>query len=200
MDGAARAPPETRRPMPDTATIGFEISGAIARITFNRPERMNALGPSEWDQLAAAWERCRADPGVRCVILTGAGRAFCAGGDVKSAEGRLSEPPALRFHAIRQMGRTVRAMREVPHPIVAAINGPCFGAGLSLALACDLRICSRSATFGAAFSKIGFAIDLAGSYLLPQVLGTARALEFHLLAEPWNAERALETGLVSRVH
>ncbi len=181
------------------STILCEITAPIAKITFNRPERLNGLGNEEWDLLIEALERVKDEPEARAVILTGAGRAFCAGGDVKTVESRLSEPPPARFDHIRKLGRIVRTMRELPKPILAQVNGPCFGAGFSLALACDLRICSKSATFGSAFSKIGFAADVAGTYLLPRIVGLGRALELHLLGEPVDAEKALSWGIVSRV-
>ena len=170
----------------------------VGLITFNRPESLNAMGGELLPQLAAHLERCEKDPDVRCVALTGAGRGFCAGGDVKgfAASGNVGITRERLEQGALATSLKLHTMRK---PTVALVNGPAAGAGMSLALACDIRFCSDQARFVTAFAKIGLSGDFGGSWFLQRLIGYGRALEAYLLAEPIDAARALEIGLAHRV-
>ncbi len=176
------------------------VADRVATLTLNRPDRLNALSSPIIDGLLEALPRLAADPDVAVVVLTGAGRGFCAGGDVKSmAEG--SSQLGLEDAVQRLRGRmeVSRLLHEIPKPTIAMVNGPAAGAGLSLALACDLRVASESARFITAFAKVGFSGDFGGSYFLSKLLGTGKARELYYLGEPLDARQALALGLVSTV-
>jgi 2-(1,2-epoxy-1,2-dihydrophenyl)acetyl-CoA isomerase len=176
------------------------IENGIATLTFNRPERLNALSTPIMQGLLDGLPRLAGDPTVKVVILTGNGRAFCAGGDVKSmAEGgeRRSAPEATAH--LRSRMEVSRILHELPKPTIAMINGPAAGAGLALALACDLRIAGTSARLVTAFVKVGFSGDFGGSYFLTRLIGTARARELYFTGHPVEADEALTIGLVNRV-
>src|SRR5271169_6204148 len=165
------------------------VSDGVATLTLNRPERLNALSTPIMDGLLEALPRLARDSAVGAIVLTGAGRAFCAGGDVKSmAEGRVE----------RRM-EVSRLLHEIPKPTIAMVNGPAAGAGMSLALACDLRIAGQSARFVTAFANIGFSGDFGGSYFLSKLVGTGKARELYYTAEPLDATQALSLGVVNRV-
>ena len=171
----------------------------IVTLRLNRPDRLNAFSDAMLDRLQQALADVATDPGVGAVILTGAGRAFCAGGDVKSMEGRAARGPEDRIEALGHKHRLVTAIRRSPKVVIAMVNGPAFGAGLNLALACDFRIAAASARFGTAFVKIGFAGDFGGSYLLQKLVGAGKARELYMLGEPFGAQEALAWGAVTRV-
>jgi 2-(1,2-epoxy-1,2-dihydrophenyl)acetyl-CoA isomerase len=176
------------------------ISEGVATLTFNRPERLNALSTPIMDGLLEALPRLARDPAVGAIVLTGAGRAFCAGGDVKSmAEG--SVPTTIEDAVIRLRARmeVSRLLHEIPKPTIAMVNGPAAGAGLSLALACDLRIAGQSARFVTAFANVGFSGDFGGSYFLSKLIGTGKARELYYTAEPLDAAQALALGIANRV-
>jgi 2-(1,2-epoxy-1,2-dihydrophenyl)acetyl-CoA isomerase len=176
------------------------IENGIATLTFNRPERLNALSTPIMQGLLDGLPRLAGDPTVKVVILTGNGRAFCAGGDVKSmAEGgeRRSAPEATAH--LRSRMEVSRILHELPKPTIAMINGPAAGAGLALALACDLRIAGTSARLVTAFVKVGFSGDFGGSYFLTRLIGTARARELYFTGRPVDADEASRLGLVNRV-
>jgi 2-(1,2-epoxy-1,2-dihydrophenyl)acetyl-CoA isomerase len=176
------------------------IEDGIATLTFNRPERLNALSTPIMEGLLRRLPRLADDPAVRVVVLTGAGRAFCAGGDVKSmAEGREHGSVAEDTAALRARMEVSRLLHELPQPTIAMLNGPAAGAGLSLALACDLRIAGVSARLVTAFVKIGYSGDFGGSYFLTRLVGTARARELYFTGRSVAAEEALSLGLVNRV-
>jgi 2-(1,2-epoxy-1,2-dihydrophenyl)acetyl-CoA isomerase len=177
------------------------IEEGIATLTFNRPERMNALSTPIMDGLLHGLPRLAGDPAVRAVVLTGAGRAFCAGGDVKSmAEGGGERRSAAEATArLRSRMEVSRILHELPKPTIAMINGPAAGAGLALALACDLRIAGVSARLVTAFVRVGFSGDFGGSYFLTRLVGTARARELYFTGRPVEADEALSLGLVNRV-
>ena len=179
------------------------ISGDIATITLNRPESRNSLTPAMMRGLAEALPRLAADPAVRVVVLTGAGRAFCAGGDVKSfaarAGGGAVESFEGRVSDLRARMEMVRWLHEMPKPTLAVIPGPAAGAGLSMALACDMRIAADDAKMTTAFSKVGLSGDFGGSYFLNQLVGAARARQMYFTAEVVKADEALRIGLVNRV-
>ncbi len=172
----------------------------ILTLTLNRPDRLNAFSPAMLDALTAALRRAATDPAITAVILTGAGRGFCAGGDVKAMASRPDDPLERRAAELRLRHHDIiLGMRTCPKVIIGAINGPAFGAGLGLALACDLRIAAASARFGTAFANVGFSGDFGGSYHLTQLAGPAKARELYLLGEPVEAMEALRLGLVSKV-
>ena len=177
------------------------IEDGIATLTFNRPERLNALSTPIMQGLLDGLPRLAGDPAVRVVVLTGAGRAFCAGGDVKSMaeSGGEHRSMAEAITHLRSRMEVSRILHELPKPTIAMINGPAAGAGLALALACDLRIAGTSARLVTAFVKVGFSGDFGGSYFLTQLVGTAKARELYFTGRPVDADEALTLGLVNRV-
>ena len=180
------------------------IEGGVATLTMNRPESMNALSASMMAGLREAVPRLALDPAVRVIVLTGAGRAFCAGGDVKGMAARADAtgpPPSMeaRAHGLREGMEVSRWLHEMPKPTIAMIRGAAARAGLSLALACDLRIASDNARFATAFAKVGFSGDYGGSYFLPKLVGAAKARELYFTADILNAQQALDLGIINRV-
>ena len=175
-------------------------SEGVATLTLNRPERLNALSTPIMEGLLEALPRLARDAAVGAIVLTGAGRAFCAGGDVKRmAEG--SAEPGMEEAVARLRGRMEisRLLHEIPKPTIAMVNGPAAGAGMSLALACDLRIAGQSARFVTAFANVGFSGDFGGSYFLSKIVGTGKARELYYTAEPLDAAQALALGVANRV-
>jgi len=172
----------------------------VATLTLNRPDRLNALSTQITDDLLEALPRLAADAAVGAIVLTGAGRAFCAGGDVKrmAAETapRSSEEDVARLRSRMEISRL---LHEIPKPIIAMVNGPAAGAGLAMALACDMRIAGQSARFVTAFAKVGFSGDFGGSYFLSKLVGTGKARELYFTAEPLDAAQALALGVANRV-
>jgi 2-(1,2-epoxy-1,2-dihydrophenyl)acetyl-CoA isomerase len=176
------------------------ISEGVATLTLNRPDRLNALSTPIMEGLLEALPRLAQDPAVGVVVLTGAGRAFCSGGDVKGmAEGSAerSVPEAVKH--LRGRMEVSRLLHEIPKPTIAMVNGPAAGAGLSLALACDLRVAGQSARFLTAFAKVGFSGDFGGSYFLAKLVGNGKARELYYTAEPLDAAQALALGVVNQV-
>ena len=184
------------------ADLREEVTDGVAVLTMNRPDRLNALSPAMLDAMLEALTRLAAADDVGVVILTGAGRGFCAGGDVKEmAEGREAEGDTLeqRAQALRARMETSRWLHEMPKPTIAMVRGAAAGAGLSLAMACDLRIASDNARFATAFARVGYSGDFGGSYYLTRLVGTAKARELYYTADILDAPRALSLGLVNRV-
>jgi 2-(1,2-epoxy-1,2-dihydrophenyl)acetyl-CoA isomerase len=181
-------------------TVNLLRAGAVARIELNRPDRMNAWNQQFALDLLAAVQAAGADPGVRVVMLTGAGKAFSSGADLKDA---LNSAPAgevdLAQILIERYHPLITALRELPKPVIAAVNGPAAGIGASLALACDLVAAAESAYFLLAFVNIGLVPDGGSSFLLPARVGFARAAELALLGGRLPARQALEWGLINRV-
>jgi enoyl-CoA hydratase/carnithine racemase len=179
----------------------LDVKDRVATLTLNRPERLNALGDTLREDLLDAILKCGADDGVGAIVITGAGRGFCSGGDVKSMSERdqagQSSTLAEQLGPIRD--RCVLAMRDCPKPIIAAINGAAAGAGMNLALACDIRIASTAARFSQAFVKRGLAPDWGGSWLLPRVVGTAKACELIFTGDTIDAAEALRLGILNSV-
>ena len=176
------------------------IEDGIATLTFNRPERLNALSTPIMQGLLDGLPRLAGDQAVKVVVLTGAGRAFCAGGDVKSmAEGSVQRSTAEATTRLRSRMEVSRILHELPKLTIAMINGPAAGAGLALALACDLRIAGTSARLVTAFVRVGFSGDFGGSYFLTRLVGTAKARELYFTGRPVEAGEALSLGLVNRV-
>src|SRR5207245_2269620 len=172
----------------------------IVTITLNRPERLNAFIGHMRRDLAEALEEAGSDPDVRAVVLTGAGRVFCAGGDVNFMAELVERNDAEEF--ARLLGaarRVILGIRHMNKPVIASINGPASGAGFNLALACDLRIASSDATFTQSFVKIGFHPDWGGTYFLPRMVPSNIACELFFLGDTVDARRALQLGLVNWV-
>lgn len=175
-------------------------AGAVATLALNRPDRLNALNAELAQALISGLERAASDVAVRCVVLTGAGRAFSSGGDLKmiaDARSRDAGPELERL--LRGGAELVRAMVRCSKPIVAAVNGPAAGAGMNLALACDIRIASDQAAFGQNFAKVGLFPDFGGTFFLPRLVGRAHAAELFWTGEMISAEEAARLGIVSRV-
>jgi 2-(1,2-epoxy-1,2-dihydrophenyl)acetyl-CoA isomerase len=173
----------------------------VATLTMNRPERRNAMSRPMLDAMQDALVRLAADSAVGCVVLTGAGSAFCAGGDIKAMTERADADKTLEEKArdLRARMEISRLLHEMPKPTIAKVRGAAAGAGLSLALACDLRIASDNSKFTTAFARIGFPGDFGGTYFLTKLVGAAKARELYFTAEMLDAARALELGVVNRV-
>ncbi len=172
----------------------------IATLTLNRPERLNALSPDMTAGLKEALERLATDHAVGAIVIAGAGRGWCAGGDVKTMESRGADQTFEdRAEGLRRAHQLPLLMRTIPKIIIAMINGPVAGAGLGLALACDLRIAGKAARFGTAFARIGYSGDYGGSWSLTRLVGTAKARELYFLADIIDADKAGELGIVNRV-
>jgi len=174
------------------------IEDGVATLTLNRPDRLNAFSPDSLGALREAFTRLGSDPAVGAVVLTGAGRAFCAGGDIKTMGQRAEQSYEQRLEGLRAMHQLPQLMRMVPKVIIGMINGAATGAGLGLAMSCDLRIAARSARFGTAFVGMGFSGDFGGSWLMTRLVGTAKARELYFLGELIGAEEAERIGLVTR--
>ncbi len=184
---------------PTTTSVRYEVAERIATITLDRPATRNALGPDEWRALGARVAEAEADAGVRVVVITGAGGTFSAGGDLKTMPERLAEPRDVRAANLVVLAQLVPRLRALPKPVIAMIDGACVGAGLSLALACDLRIASSRARLGAAFHRVGLTGDFGLLWLLPRIVGPTQAMDLLMRAEAIDAARAEAIGLVTRV-
>ena len=186
--------------------LHFEIDGAVAWITLNRPDNMNAMSGDMMRGLSDALERSSSDD-VRAVVLTGAGeRAFCAGGDVKGmaargagGDGRAPTTDERIDGLLASMRSSSLVLHTMPKPTIASINGYAMGAGLSLALACDVRIMATEAQLGTAFAGVALAGDYGGTWFMTRLIGAGRARELYFLNERVSSDRALELGLVNRV-
>ena len=176
----------------------------VLRLTLDEPGKLNAIDAQAHDELAYVWNDIDKDPDTSCVVLTGAGGAFCSGGDVKGFADRASsndveENYECKVHDLRQRMDISRVLHEMPKPTLAVIPGPAAGAGLSLALACDLRIVAQDAKLTTAFSRVGLSGDFGGSYFLTRLVGTARARELYFTSTVLKAHEATELGIVNRV-
>ena len=176
-----------------------EDSG-IVTITLNRPDKLNAFIGHMRRDLAEALEHAGSDRNVRVVIITGAGRAFCAGGDVAFMGALMERHDSEEFARILGAGRRViLAIRQMTKPVIAAVNGPASGAGANLALACDLRIAAANATFSQSFLKVGLHPDWGGTFFLPRLVTPNKACELFFLGEAIDAAEALRIGIVNQV-
>ena len=185
--------------MPEDAVL-FQRQDAVATITLNRPDRLNAIDDGIRQGLAAALDAVDREREIRVAVITGAGRGFCSGGDVEKMIELKQGYHSATFRGYLEAGHAVaRRIREIAKPIVACVNGPAAGAGMNLALACDLRIASDRATFTQAFSKIGLHPDWSGTFSLPRLVGLGKALEIFWLGEPIGAAEAQRLGLVNFV-
>ena len=178
-------------------TILYEKQNGVATITLNRPQALNAFTPQMNLEFQDALKEADQDKATRCILITGAGRAFCAGQDLKGRtpdqKGSLGESLRERYNPM------ILRMRRTEKIVIAAVNGVAAGAGCNLALACDLRIASVDARFIQAFVRVGLAPDSGGSFFLPRLVGLSKAFELLLLGEPVDAEEALRIGLVAKV-
>lgn len=183
-----------------TSPILYAVADRLGTITLNRPEVMNALGGTMREDLLASLEQAERDPEVRCVIITGAGAAFCAGGDIASmVEMQNRNDASVLAQRMTLGGKVVQFIRQMTKPVIAAINGAAAGAGMNLALACDIRYGSDRARFAESFVKIGLVPDWGGHYLLTQLVGTSRALELIMTGDRIDAEEAYRLGLINRI-
>lgn len=204
--------------MPDEDVLFEKRDDGIGLITLNRPDSLNAMGGRLIPMLGEALEEAEHDRAVRAVVLTGAGRGFCAGGDVRGMQSRNDNQSAATSGSdadpvaklIASMDRHTADLRHshnitslklhtLPKPTIALVNGVAVGAGFSLALACDIRICSDRARFGTAFRNVGLSGDFGGSYFLPRIIGAGKARELYLTAEIIHAQKALELGIANRI-
>src|SRR5882672_2368925 len=180
--------------------IRTETNNHITTITLNRPEKLNAFSGTMREELLAALRAAADDPGCRVVVITGAGRAFCAGGDVEYMSGLQKEGNVDAFRKLLDAGRDiVTTIVEMPKPVIASVNGVAAGAGCNLALACDYRIASEMAKLGETFVRIGIHPDWGGTWLLPRMVGTGRALEMMMTGRMVDAAEAFAIGIVERV-
>lgn len=177
-----------------------KLEGGLLTITMNRPERKNALNPEMVAGLVEAARRGADDAEVRAVLFKGAGGSFCVGGDVKSmAAGRAPLPFEVKLANLRRGMEVSRILHQMPKPVVAQLDGAAAGAGLSMALSCDLRIASESCKITTAFAKVGFSGDYGGTYFLTQLLGSARARELYLTSPVLTAREAHAIGMVTKI-
>ena len=178
--------------------IVFETADGVARLTLNRPERLNSFNTEMHAEVRAALVSLK-DSAARVLVITGAGRGFCAGQDLTDrAVAPGGAPPDLAASIEKNYKPLVLALRSLPMPVIAAVNGVAAGAGANIALACDLVIAARSASFVQAFSKLGLVPDSGGTWTLPRLVGTARALGLTLLGDKLSAEQAASWGLIWR--
>jgi 2-(1,2-epoxy-1,2-dihydrophenyl)acetyl-CoA isomerase len=173
--------------------------GNVIEVAFNRPEVFNAFDLDTILELADVLAKLGRDSFVKGIVLTGRGKAFCAGGDIKWAV-NYSEKPGVSFYELAsQFNKAILEIRQMSKPVVAAINGPAAGGGFAIALACDFRIMEKSAVLTQAYSSNGLSIDGGGTYTLPRIVGFARALEIAAFDRPISAQQALDWGLVTKV-
>lgn len=180
--------------------LKFSIEDGIATILLDRQERMNAFT----FEMIAAWtealQQCRTDPAIKVVVVTGSGSAFCSGGDVIEMADRLNQEPAQRkAELFEKVQRIPLTLEDLDKPVIAAMNGVATGAGLDLALMCDLRYAAKSARFAETYMKVGLVPGAGGAHFLPRIVGTAKALELFFTADFVDAEEALRIGLVNKV-
>lgn len=177
-----------------------DIQDGVAVLTLNRPDKLNALSPAMLQQGIATLEQCATDPAVGCVVVTGADRGFCAGGDVSMmAAGGAEQTFEQRIDRQRSIHRLSWLLYSIPKVTIAAVNGAAAGAGFGIALACDLRVASDKAKFTTAFAKVGFGGDFGITWPLTRIVGESKAKELLFLSDVLTAEQALQLGLLNRV-
>lgn len=181
-------------------TLEIRRQDAIATLVLNRPERLNALNLELGQELATALKKAADESAVRVVVLTGAGRGFCAGGDLHEFQQLREQGKVVALRSLVEVGKEiVLTIRRMAKPVVAAVNGPAAGAGANLALACDFRLASDQASFTQSFVRVGLHPDFGGTYFLPQLVGPARAAEMIYLGETIDARTAERLGVVNHV-
>jgi len=179
--------------------VRYEIDGQVATLVMNRPEVRNAMSPELRDALAEAVRRIERDRDIRAVIVTGAGVAFCAGGDVRQMDANATTTPEDRLVRMRAFHALVTSLADLDRPVIAAVDGPAFGAGFGLALLADIVLASDRARFCMAFQRVGLVPDFAALYTLPRVVGLQRAKELSYSAREIDAREALELGIALEV-
>jgi len=187
--------------MPD---LLVELRDRVLYLTLNRPDKLNAMSPEMMNGLTAELQKASHDSKVGAVVLTGAGRGFCSGGDITAMRARneaTGPAPTLEDRAanLRHGEEASRLLHEMPKVTIAAVNGPAAGAGLSIAMACDIRVASDNARFGTAFARVGYSGDYGGTWSLTQLVGSAKARELYFLADVIDANEAVRIGLANRV-
>jgi len=183
--------------MAEPSSVLLEAQDGYAVVTLNRPDRLNSFNPEMHERLRAALAEVKRRDDVRALLLTGAGRGFCAGQDLSDrVVGAGAEPIDLGYTLSTHYNPLIRSLRELPKPIVCAVNGVAAGAGANIALACDVVLVARSASFIQAFCRIGLVPDSGGTYFLPRLVGTARAMGLALLGDKLGAEDAERWGLI----
>ncbi len=179
--------------------IQFDVNQGVARLTLDRPEAANAIDMRMGQELFDAALRCDADPAVRCVLLTGAGRAFCAGGDLRSFAERGDDTPRYLKELTGYLHMAISRFTRCGKPVIAAVNGVAAGAGFSLVLACDIAVAAASARFTMAYTKAGLTPDGSSTYFLPRIVGMRRAIELTYTNRVLAAAEAESWGIVNRV-
>jgi 2-(1,2-epoxy-1,2-dihydrophenyl)acetyl-CoA isomerase len=188
------------QPVADAATVLEERSGAVLTLRLNRPQKLNALVPEMGRALVHGLFNGAEDRTVGAVVITGAGRAFCAGGDLELLRDVRQRKAMSELQGLLLAGKEICvAIATMSKPVIAAVNGPAAGGGMNLALACDMRIASTEAKFAESFVKVGLYPDFGGTYFLPRIIGPALAAELFYTAELLSAEDALRLGIVNRV-
>ena len=180
-------------------TLIVERQDGVVTVTMNRPERKNAANGKMLTELRATFEEVEDNPDDRVMVLTGAGGAFCSGADLSDPNGPATDPSRSGLARMRRLGDVALALHHVTKPAIAKVDGVAVGAGLSLALGCDLIVCSDRARLSMIFAKRGLALDNGASWLLPRLVGLARAKEIALFGGMWSGEEAAAIGLVNRV-
>jgi 2-(1,2-epoxy-1,2-dihydrophenyl)acetyl-CoA isomerase len=181
------------------SSILFDVNAGYATITLNRPDKLNSFNDAMHAELRDVVAKCESDNEIRAVLITGAGRGFCAGQDLADRNSGDTPLPDLGDTLERNYNPLVRRLRSMPKPVVCAVNGVAAGAGANMALACDIVLAARSASFIQAFCKIGLIPDAGGTYTLPRLVGHARALGLSMLGDKLPAEQAAQWGLIWRV-
>jgi enoyl-CoA hydratase/carnithine racemase len=182
-----------------TETIIFERAEGVASVTLNRPERKNAANGLMWQELLEVFHEVSHNRGDRVLVVTGAGGAFCSGADIADPSGVSGDPADPHLVRMRFLGEVMLALHEIPKPTIAKVRGIAAGAGVSLALGCDLTVASQTARFSEIFAKRGLSVDGGSSWLLPRLVGLHKAKELAYFAEILSAEDASSLGLVNRV-
>lgn len=183
-----------------TDNLRFAVEGRVATITLDRPERMNAFTFAMIDDWVEAIAACRRDDDIRVLIVTGAGKAFCSGGDIREMKDRLDQPPERRKSELwERIQRVPLALEDFDKPVLVAVNGAATGAGMDLALMGDIRYAAASARFAETYVRVGLVPGAGGAHFLPRLVGTAKALELFWTGEFVDAAEALRIGLVNQV-
>lgn len=183
-----------------TDQLQFSVDEGIAKIVLNRPERLNAFNFAMIDAWVAALERCRVDESIKVIMVTGAGEAFCSGGDIVEMGERLEQTPEQRKNELFQrIERIPLTLEDLDKPVIAVVNGVATGAGMDMALMCDIRYAAHSARFAETYVKVGLVPGAGGAHFLPRLVGPARALEMFFTGDFIDAEEAMRIGIVNRV-
>lgn len=182
------------------ADLEYDVTDGVGTILLNRPQRKNAFTLEMIDDWAAALREARTDPGVRALILTGAGDAFCSGVDLDAFSGRGSAPLEVKRNLTDRIHRVALALEDLDKPVIGAVNGVAVGAGMDMALMCDIRLAGRSARFSEGYIRVGLVPGDGGCYFLPRLIGTARAIELLLTGDFVDAAEAERIGIVNHVY